>query len=547
MAVQYRSDSRSNQGIIAVGFLLAGVVAVLCVWAPVPTPSYEEFRLTKAAMFGVLGALCAVFLIIAPRPLVLDRLTDVPAVAAAMWGTVVAVHAPSISPAGLQQLGAFAAGLCLWFAVRWVRTLRQSEWLLSGMIYIAAAVSIGVLIEAWSALEFITPVGGRPGTVLGNRNDVARLLCLFLPLHWRRAATENRASTRASIDHIFVVCTVAAIVLTRSRGVWLVGGALAIALPLVDTARQRSRPSAFGSTYALWWFASVLAGALLALVVPNRLSWGLGDYQSTAVRVLDYRHGSGRGRVMQAQTTLRMIGSAAVVGIGPGRWSMLYPAFAREGDPSYAPDALYPAPLVPRGDVLSLTAEYGVPGLALALCTAWCIGVRALRMTHREDRESVVTGTAALATPLAGLALGLVDPVIRLAPLLATFVVLQGAYLGSPLGAESSMPASPLRRFGYRAVLTAGGAVALLGAEEAARELVAFEMVRSARSLSTFRRAVAFAPRSLDAQFGLANVFVAAGRCDLAEHHIRLANALQPFSRPVQQLWFECALSTAPK
>src|SRR5947207_513643 len=99
------------------------------------------------------------------------------------------------------------------------------------------------------------------------------------------------------------------------------------------------------SSVVLFWAARTLeerplvnglaVAVIVALILPNALHWrSRNPYLQTASNVADYERGSGRGRLVQYQRSLRMAAQHALLGVGPGNWAVDYPRHAARNDPS---------------------------------------------------------------------------------------------------------------------------------------------------------------------------------------------------------------------
>src|SRR5205814_7511782 len=101
---------------------------------------------------------------------------------------------------------------------------------------------------------------------------------------------------------------VAALVLSRSRAAWLAVLAMAVTVGgLAFLTRQRWRDRTTRSRLVLVVSTAAL-GALAAVLLPNRLEWRSDSpYLDSAAGVVNYKEGSGRGRLVQYTNSLRML------------------------------------------------------------------------------------------------------------------------------------------------------------------------------------------------------------------------------------------------
>src|SRR5690606_19397466 len=344
-----------------------------------------------------------------------DWKVDTPVLAALAWGFLLTVLVATNGIAGTRAVGTYAAGWSIFLFTRSAYTRSENGGVYLATCWVLVCIALVVLLEAFGVLPFFSEPGRRPGGTLGNRNLVARILCLSLPLFWRQLLLVEKPVMRRILA-VSVMLLVGAIVLSRSRGAWLVSAGLAISLPTATWLFFNGRSTGGTRDAVRLWTAAIVIGVAAAVFVPNRLGWGFADFASSAERLLDLEDGTGRGRLIQSVTTLRMIEEEPLLGVGPGNWGILYPAFARSGDPSLTPESIYPAPHQPRGDLLSLTAEFGLPGLILMMAATWGVICRALVMRRDQRPQVRYSGLMVIGLVASTIILGMSDPIVRLSP-----------------------------------------------------------------------------------------------------------------------------------
>jgi O-antigen ligase len=125
---------------------------------------------------------------------------------------------------------------------------------------------------------------------------------------------------------------------------------------------------------ALALAAGIAAG--LALVLPNHLEWRSNSPYLDSMRAMtDFREGSGRGRLVQYQNTLRMAADHPAIGVGPGNWAVDYPKYTFRGDPAFDPDDFIPTNPWPSSDWVALLAERGPLALVAVLILGAALAV----------------------------------------------------------------------------------------------------------------------------------------------------------------------------
>src|SRR5262249_46234778 len=191
-----------------------------------------------------------------------------------------------------------------------------------------------------------------PGGTLGNRNFVAHLAAIGLPLLFSIAVRG-----RFLIASSGVAIAAAALLLTRSRGAWIAAVVMLIVYAIF--ARPWTRLAGV--------VAFAIAGAFAALVIPNTLRWrGQNPYLQSVAGVANYEEGSGRGRLTQYKHSLSMAVNHPLLGVGPGNWPVIYPHFAARDDPSIGDDNMTFNPW-PSSDWIAFISERGVASTVFLL------------------------------------------------------------------------------------------------------------------------------------------------------------------------------------
>ena len=184
---------------------------------------------------------------------------------------------------------------------------------------LAGALGATVVVGALTALaqaygvkmEFAT-LSRAPGGTFGNRNFMAHLAAAGVPLLlWCAVAARSWLTSIAGT--LGLLACAAALVLSRTRAAWLAlmvwGIAALFAVlagpPLFDSTRARRRG----------WLAigATIAGIALALLVPNALDWKSDNpYLDSVKGVVNYREGSGQGRLKQYKNSVQLAPACAV-------------------------------------------------------------------------------------------------------------------------------------------------------------------------------------------------------------------------------------------
>jgi hypothetical protein len=167
--------------------------------------------------------------------------------------------------------------------------------------------------------------------------------------------------------------------------------------------------------------------------------------------VVNYRGGSGQGRLKQWRNSARLVARSPVLGVGPGNWSVRYPAVAPAGDPSLARDGTTANPW-PSSDWVAFASERGLLGVG-ALGAAFALLLwRAHQLVWRAaTADERLRGGALGAVLAATVTAGAFDAVLLLAaPSFLTWTAVGALGRGRrgprSRGAASTRVARPGRR-----------------------------------------------------------------------------------------------------
>src|SRR5258705_539911 len=301
-----------------------------------------------------------------------------------------------------------------------------------------------------------------------------------------------------------------ALILSRSRAAWLALSVGAVVLlPLVALALRRGHGSLrLGRLLALPLAAA--AGAGVALVMPNTLDWRSDSpYMDTAKSVVNYKEGSGAGRLVQYGNSLRMSVRHPLLGVGPGNWAVDYPRFAANDDPSLSDDGMTSNPW-PSSDWMTFVSERGLASfvlLGLAMIALLADGLRAVR--EGRTPEERLTACTLLGTLAILVVVGTFDAVLLLpVPALVAWTLL-GA-LAAPTRERKVVQLSlPLRGLAIAALIAVGG-FALARSET---QPSAMSIVIATTRAAQLEEASALDPGSYRIHVRLAEAYARRGSC----------------------------------
>jgi O-antigen ligase len=458
----------------------------------------------------------------------------------------------------LRALAISASGIAVYWAARTLRVHGLGRPL---SVAIAAAVVLGAvtsLLQTYGVSSDYFSVNRAPGGTLGNRNFIAHMAAFGLPVVLYIALTARRRGGYVAGAAGAALVT-ATLVLTRSRAGWLAFAAAMFVLlvGMVASGALRRSSRAWGRfVLVLGVGAAAVAGAVL---LPNSLRWRSESPYLESIRALtEHREGSGRGRLVQWQQSVRMTLAHPLLGVGPGNWAVEYPANVRRGDPSL--DGRSPGMTAnpwPSSDWVAFLSERGPVAVLLLLAAFALIAWRALlHLLRADDPDDALAAAALLATLAAALVAGAFDAVLLLAlPALLVWTTL-GALapvdtdtVASPTAVANAQlddpqpvppPTTlPRRRWRFRPGL-ALLILALAGGAATARSAGALAAMRihdTRSDLESLRRAARLDPGNYRLQLRLARAERGReARCRYA----LAANALYPYAQAARQLSRGC-------
>jgi O-antigen ligase len=409
--------------------------------------------------------------------------------------------------------------------------------LLTALALAAILGAITSLLQAYGVRTEYVSLNRAPGGTFGNRNFMAHLGVIAMPALVLVAAT---APTWRAFGWwaAGLALIAAALMLSRSRAAWLaliVGAAVMLVFAVVALGRGRGSLR-LGRLFALPLAAAL--GAALALLLPNTLDWRSDSpYMDTARSVVNYKEGSGHGRLIQYGTTLRMSLRHPVFGVGPGNWAVVYPRFATADDASLADDGMTSNPW-PSSDWMTFVSERGLAAfvlLGLAMMALLADGLRAVR--DGRTPEERLMACALLGTLTVLVIVGTFDAVLLLpVPALIAWSLLGALSPPSRERKTISLPL-PLRALVLVGVAALGG----LALARSAAQLGAMSIFSTTSRATPLERASALDPGSYRIHVRLADGYARRGSCARVRLHANAAHRLFPNAPQPKRLLRECA------
>jgi O-antigen ligase len=424
---------------------------------------------------------------------------------------------------GMRALAVSASCVAIFWTARALRAAGLARPLLGALAFAVVVAASTSLLQAYGVqIELFSP-NRAPGGTLGNRNFVAHAAAFGLPICMLVALLARRS--RGYIIAVAGVAIVtASLVLTRSRAAWVAAAVMLLIFFLAVVVSGPLRRD--GRTWRrLASLIIVAVGSVAAaLIIPNTLRWRSDNpYLDSVVGVANYEEGSGRGRLVQYEQSLRMAAANPLLGVGPGNWSVEYPEYTVRNDPSMdtSERGMTFNPW-PSSDWVAFASERGFPGsilMALVFCGIAANGFR--RLVNARDPEEGLMAAALLATAAAAVVAGMFDAVLLLA--------LPGLLVWAALGALWS-PVESRPRAMRAIVVVAVIACAALGAARSAAQLAAMDIYATRQDRASLELASRIDPGNYRIHLRLAR------RCA----HARAAHALFPNAGEARDLSRAC-------
>jgi O-antigen ligase len=519
---------------VALRVLQLGALLVVVAALPYKQFDLDRFFVPKELVLHAAALLASIALLVQARRLSLARVDQFLAGFLAL-GVLSAIFATNWWLAERAVAISLSGAACFW-ASRGVARAGLGRRLVAVLAFAAVLGAITALLQAYGVRTEYVSLNRAPGGTFGNRNFMAHLGVIAAPalvLVALTAPTRNAFARWAT----GIGLVAAALFLSRSRAAWLALIACAVlALPLGIMA-LRGAGAGLRWSRAFVLVAAAAAGVGAALVLPNTLDWTSDSpYLDTAKSVVNYKGGSGRGRLVQYGNTLRMSSHHPLLGVGPGNWPVVYPKFASRDDPSLASDGMTANPW-PSSDWMTFLSERGLVAfvlLGLALVSLVADGLRGLGSERApEDR---LTAAALLGTIVVLLVVGSFDAVL----LLPVNALIAWSLLGalSPAGRERAAAELPAgRRLGAIVVVLALGAVAI---GRSFTQSSAMGVFSSSSRASVLEAASTLDPGSYRIHVRLAAAYLRRGSCTKAKPHARAAKALFPNAAEPRSLLAAC-------
>jgi O-antigen ligase len=515
-------------------FIQAGVVLAVVVALPYKLFELDRYFVPKELVLHAVALVIAIVLLTRRESLSFD-VADGLIAFFLMWSAASALFATNYWLAQ-RALGVSVSSAIVFWGAKSTGDRGFYRPLLIAAAFAAVLTAVLSLAQAYGVETEYFSTNRAPGGTFGNRNFVAHIAVIGLPsLVW--CTVTARRPNGALLGSIGAAFLAAALVLSRSRAAWLAVAACAIILfvPML-ASRKYWAGGLVGGRFARLVLAAAIGG-MAALVLPNTLNWSSeSPYLDTARGVIDYKKGSGRGRLAQYENSLHMALANPVFGVGPGNWPVEYVKFAPSNDRSLADDGMTANPW-PSSDWAAFVSERGIiPAMALLSVFA-VLFYRSLRKWNElENGDAVLAQLVLAGTIVAAIVVSSFDVVLLLgAPSLIVWSVI-GATSGIRHAGRETKPSPRAWGFAAAALIV----ITAVSLARSATQTVSMMTVGRGGMTASWLNGAGWDPGSYRINVRVAELYARRGRCATARAHAHRAASLFPHASQPKRILSSC-------
>ena len=511
----------------------AGVILVVVVALPYKLFELDRYFVPKELVLHLAALIVAVMLVAKRHSLSFDVVDGLIAFFL-LWSLASAIFATNHWVAQ-RSVAVTVSGAVIFWGARSVAATSYRPILVAAAIATVCAAFF-CLAQAYGLETEYFSTNRAPGGTFGNRNFVAHIAVIGLPaLVW--STVTARRPFGALLGSLGVAVVSGALVLSRSRAAWLavVASAIVLLVPLI-ASRRYWRGGLVGGRFARLTLAATIGG-MVAIVLPNTLNWNSENpYLESATKLVDYRTGSGRGRVAQYRNSLHMAVANPVFGVGPGNWPVEYVRFAPDNDRSLTDDGMTANPW-PSSDWVAFISERGFVPTAALLSAFVVLFFGALRRWNELENPDAVLAQCVLAgTVVAAMVVSAFDVVL----LLGAPAFLVWSILGATSGIRRNVREV---KVSSKALAVAATGLLLLSLASTARsttQLIAMSAVGRGGYTAGWVTGAMWDPGSYRINLRVAELYSRRGHCSVARGYARRAVSLFPNAPGARRIARNC-------
>ncbi len=451
------------------------------------------------------------------------------------WNVVSAIFATNHWVAQ-RALAVSISGITVFWYARYAASNGAYRSILIGCAIATVLASAAGLAQAYGISSEYFSLNRAPGGLFGNRNFVAHVAAIGLSsLLW--AVLNSSSSVGIFIGSIGGSIVTAALILSRSRAAWLAVAACLIVLAVgIIASRGYWRGANIGPRLGQFALACTV-GACLVIALPNSLKWKSDSpYLDSAKGMVEYRKGSGRGRLAQYENSLAMAAAHPVLGVGPGNWPVQYPKFAPASDRSLTNDGMTANPW-PSSDWVAFISERGiVPAIALAAFFVILFFSAFRRWAWLDDSELVLARLVLGGTIAATIVVSMFDASL----LLAAPALLVWSALGASSGAGRRRRLEYKPAFQWRWALVAIVVLSVSAIVRSSTQIAAMWEVGDGGQRAGWVRGATWDPGSYRINMRVAELHANRGKCTAARGFAMRAGNLFPNAAAPKRILSRC-------
>ncbi len=525
---------RATKLLIQIGF-----VAVILIALSYKPFEFDRYFVPKELVLNSVALLAAVALFARRRTLALDP-TDFLLAIFLAWSALSAVFSTNYWLAQ-RALGLSAASALVFWATRRIARGGGARDLLIAAALATIIAALNALLQAYGLDTELFTLARAPGGTLGNRNFIAHVSAIGMPsVIW--CTVTARRPVGAMIGSIGFGLVSAALFLSRSRAAWLALLAALIVLGfLFLTSRKYWNREIVAGRLARLALAGAI-GATLSVALPNSLHWNSDSpYLDSARGVVNYKKGSGEGRIAQYRNSLKMSAAHPVFGVGPGNWPVRYVKYAPASDKSLGDDGMTANPW-PSSDWVAFISERGLIATLALLGVFTTLFFSALRRwKDATDGEAVLLKITLAATIAAAIVVSCFDAALLLpAPAFLVWGILGAASGGAHVGSLQRRREVELSPGRWKMLAAITLFVVALSVARSATETTAMTIIGRGGQTANWVRGAAWDPGSYRINARVAQLYINRGRCAKAIPYADQGVDLFPSSMPAKRMLRRC-------
>ena len=527
-------SNRLERGLAVI--LAVGVVVVMLAALSFKVFELDRYFVPKELVLNAAALLTGALLIFGRRPLRADVIDGLLVVFLA-WSILSAIFAGNHWLAQRAIAVSLSGAVIFWGARRAAVTGIQRVLLGAAALATVIAASTS-LAQAYGFESDWFTLARSPGGTLGNRNFIAHVVAIGLPITlWCTIVAKRPIAALAGSLAIAILS--ATLVLSRSRAAWLASAAfIAVTVIPFFVSRKYWKDTHVGGRFARALLAAFLGGTV-AVIIPNTLEWRSDSpYLESARKVVDYSSGSGRGRLAQYQNSLKIVKADPVFGAGPGNWPVRYPRFAPGGDKSLADNGMTANPW-PSSDWVSFISERGAVATVALLAVFATLFFGSMRKWRElGSYDAVLLRLAVAATVVSTMVVSAFDAVLLLpAPAFLAWLI-----LGAAVGDRKSARDVALSQGRAQTLAIATVLLLAIGVIRSGASVAAMSAVGTGGRTAGWVTAAQLDPGSYRINQRVADIYANRRQCTRARPYARRALQLFPSSPPARRTARRCGI-----